>query len=171
MSGIEIRAPQTADEVDALRQLCWDYRTFLLNLSPFDAEIIQLFYPEDKYAALMAQVETEHALPDGFLRLAFKDGSAVGCAMVHTLAPGTAEIKRVFVSDPARGTGAGRALMQDLVAECRAMGFQRILMDTSKPLKAAQSLYLSLGFSARGPYQPIPEMAKDHLLFFEMELT
>jgi GNAT superfamily N-acetyltransferase len=76
----------------------------------------------------------------------------------------------VFVRDEARGIGAGRALIQALIDQCREDGFERILMDTGTPLKAAQNLYLSMGFRLRGPYQKMPDIAKDRAIFFEMDL-
>ncbi|MGY3437236.1 MULTISPECIES: GNAT family N-acetyltransferase [unclassified Marinovum] len=170
MPDLKIIAPHTAAELEAVRQLCWEYRSFLMALSPYDAQLIALFYPEDTYAALMDGLEAAHRPPEGFVRLAMRDGVPVGCGMVHTLAPGTAEIKRVYVNETARGTGAGYAIMTSLIEGCRDLGFDRILMDTSKPLAAAQRLYLSMGFRARGPYQPVPPLAEGHLLFFEMAL-
>jgi hypothetical protein len=44
-------------------------------------------------------------------------------------------------------------------------------MDTSKPLEAAQRLYLSMGFKRRGPYQDVPPIAEGHMLYFEMDLS
>ncbi|MFD3189697.1 GNAT family N-acetyltransferase [Sedimentitalea sp. HM32M-2] len=166
----EIVDAQTPEHLAAVRHLCWEYRDFLRGLGPLDAQIVDLFYPKDKYARLMDRLAAEHAPPGGAIRLAMQEGVPVGCGMFHTLAPGTAEIKRVYVTQAARGTGAGRALMQALIAQCRRVGFARILMDTSKPLTAAQALYVDLGFRPRGPYQPVPEPARDRLLFFEMAL-
>ena len=91
--------------------------------------------------------------------------------MFHALEPGVAEIKRVFVNDKARGTGAGCAIMLALIEQCRDDGYGYIRMDTGKPLEAATRLYLSLGFKLRDAYSDIPEVAKDHLLFFEMALA
>lgn len=108
--------------------------------------------------------------PQGAIRLAIKNNVAVGCGMYHALAPDTAEIKRVYITEPARGTGAGFAVMNSLIEQARQSGYRRILMDTSKPLRAAQKLYLSMGFVLREPYQDVPEIAQDHLLFFEMQL-
>ncbi|WP_371169818.1 GNAT family N-acetyltransferase [Aliiroseovarius sp. 2305UL8-7] len=167
---LEIIEPNTPDQLDAVRRLCWEYRDFLSALSPFDAKIVDSVYPVAKYQGIVDRLEQEHARPAGAIRLALVDGQPVGCGMYHQLAPDIAEIKRVFVADAARGTGAGFAIMRALIDQAKRAGYKRILMDTSKPLKAAQKLYLSLGFNTRAPYQEIPEIAKDHLLFFEMDL-
>ena len=170
MADLRIIDPKTEAELDAVRALCWEYLEFLKALSPFDAQLIELFYPHEKYAALMDRLAQEHAPPDGFIRLALQGDQPIGCGMVHRLPGGEAEIKRVYVTDAARGTGAGYAVMAALVHGCRDLGFTRILMDTSKPLTSAQRLYRSMGFRPRGPYQEVPPIAEGHLQFFEMEL-
>jgi len=168
--SVEIITPRDAADIDAVRQLCWDYRDYLLTLGPLDVEIVQTFYPLTKYAQVLERLETAHTAPNGAMRLALVDGLAVGCAMVQTTAAGDAEIKRVFVDASARGLGVGRALMLALITDCRELGFRRILMDTGKPLEAATKLYLDMGFRLRGPYQEMPAMTEGRLLFFEMDL-
>lgn len=167
---LQIIEPETPDQFDAVRRLCWDYRDFLLSLDPRSKQIVRTFYPRDKYTAVMDAIETEHTRPNGGTRLAMLDGQAVGCGMFQTIAPGVAEIKRVFVNKTARGTGAGCALMQALIDQCREGGFDVIRMDTGKPLEAATRLYLSLGFKLRDCYYDVPEIARGQLLFFEMPL-
>lgn len=169
-TGLDVVIPRGEAEIAEIRRLYWEYREFLTALGPYDAEIVAAIYPTDKYAAVLDRLKDEHCPPRGVMRLALRDGAPVGCGMVQTWAPGTAEIKRVFVSGKARGAGVGLALMRALIADCRDLGFNRILMDTSKPLVAAQHLYERLGFQRRGPYQPVPDIAAGHLIFFEMVL-
>ena len=51
------------DQIEAVRQLCWDYRSFLLANTDTDREITETFYPVPKYEALMAQLPRLHARP------------------------------------------------------------------------------------------------------------
>ena len=104
------------------------------------------------------------------MRLVLKGGAPVGCGTVQTLAPGDAEIKRVWIAPEAQGAGAGRRLMERLIGDCRELGFRRILMDTGRALTAAQALYDRLGFRRRGPYQEMPEEIARLLVFYEMPL-
>lgn len=167
---LSIIEPETPEHFDALRRLCWDYREFLLTLDEKSKRIVEVFYPREKYARLMDAVETEHSPPKGGARLILKDGHPVGCGMFHTLEPGIAEIKRVFVTEEARGTGAGYAIMNSLIETCRDQGYDLIRMDTGIPLEAAARLYLSMGFRQRDAYYEIPKFAEGHILFFEMNL-
>jgi len=167
---LDIITPRTPDHFDAVRRLCWEYRQYLLAANPQSRVIAETFYPEDKYAAILDRLEVEHVPPEGGIRLALRDGQAVGCGMFHRLEPGIAEIKRVYLTEDARGSGAGYALMAALIAQCRAEGFKAIRMDTGKPLRAARRLYDAMGFERRGPYYEVPQIAEGFLCFFEMEL-
>jgi GNAT superfamily N-acetyltransferase len=153
-----------------VRQLCWDYRSFLLNFTEVDRDITETFYPVPKYAALMDRLEQEHARPRGVILLARGAGAPIGCGMTHALDDETAEIKRVFVSETARNGGVARMICQALMDQARSDGFSRVVLDTSRSLVAAQALYARLGFAARGPYQPVPDDVLPHLLFFEAKL-
>ncbi len=136
-----------------------------------DREITEEFYPTDTYTALMDTLPEIHARPKGIILLARDaDGTPLGCGMSYALDAQTSEIKRVFVTDAARGKGVARRLCTALIAQARADGFARIVLDTSKNLHAAQRLYTSLGFSACGPYQPVPDDTLPKLLFFERPL-
>jgi ribosomal protein S18 acetylase RimI-like enzyme len=162
--------PQGQADMAAFRALSWEYRAFLLTLPGADGEMVRTAYPEARYRAVLDAAETENRPPRGIMRLAILDGTPAGCGTVQTLAPGDAEIKRVWIAPEARGIGAGRALMERLVADCRAMGFRRILMDTGRALPAAAALYDAMGFRRRGPYRPMPPEARGVMIYFEMQL-
>ncbi len=167
---LAIIEPETPQQFDDVRQLCWEYRDFLIGLGGKSAQVCLRAYPHDQYDALMQTLETYHARPDGGLRLAIFRGEPVGCGMFQKFEPDTAEIKRVFVREAARGTGAGRGIMNALIRDCRDRGYDRILMDTGKILTAARGLYSSLGFAQRGPYQEFHKNAFNLLTYFEMDL-
>ena len=165
-----IRPATSSNDLNAVRRLCWDYRTHLANLSPIEAEMMELFYPKPKYTALMESLEDEHARPQGIILLAELDGVPAGCAMTHALDPQTSEIKRVFVTPQARGHGIAHKLIEALMDQARTDGYTRAVLDTSVNLGPARALYAKLGFSERGPYQEIPDVALPHLVFFEAAL-
>jgi ribosomal protein S18 acetylase RimI-like enzyme len=52
----------------------------------------------------------------------------------------------LFVTPEARGTGAGRALMEAAEAHARAAGAARLELQTAKTNKVGQSLYESCGW-------------------------
>jgi ribosomal protein S18 acetylase RimI-like enzyme len=58
-------------------------------------------------------------------------------------------LEDLFVSEEARGTGLGRALLERAVTEARERGCRRIELDVNDNNAAALALYRSLGFDNR----------------------
>lgn len=170
MNDLRIIEPQTDAEMEAFRRLNWEYRDVLLSLPPPHSDAVLAAYPEDAYHAILAAVEVENRPPRGGMRLAVQDDRPLGCGTIQTIGPGDAEIKRVYIAPGLQGQGAGRQMMDQLVADCRTLGFKRILMDTGQFLTKAVALYDSIGFTRRGPYGDLPEEAAALRVFFEMPL-
>ena len=167
---VEISEVRTEADLAAVRTLCWGYWEFLRSYGPAEKIITDTFYPREKYAELMAKLADEHARPTGIIFLATAAGQPVGCGMSKKLSPDASEIKRVFVKDAARRAGAGRALCEALVDQARTDGFKTVFLDTSKAFAPARALYLSLGLQERAPYQPIPEIVRDTICYYELRL-
>ncbi|MDA7963203.1 GNAT family N-acetyltransferase [Ruegeria sp.] len=114
--------------------------------------------------------------PNGCLLVARKTtGEIVGCGMMRRFDEHTGELKRVFVSDTARGTGTGRALIEAREQVARDMGLKRLIADTLTPNIEMRDLYPKLGFVELD--EPIETttyidqpMLRPHLHFFAKEL-
>ncbi|QJF53152.1 GNAT family N-acetyltransferase [Roseobacter ponti] len=156
--------------MDVVRQLCWEYRDYLLGHSDEVRHAVLMAYGLESYQALMDGLAEKHARPRRIILLAERDGLPVACGMYHPLSDTDAEIKRVYVRPDARGTGTGRQLSQALITGARADGFSRVFLDTSRLFTDAQRLYESLGFRARGAYADLPEGMAEFLVFYELNL-
>lgn len=83
--------------------------------------------------------------------VARQDGAAIGC--VALVVCGTyGEVKRLFVTPQARGTGAARALMDALERHAATLNLPEILLETGDKLAAAVRLYSNLGYREQGPF-------------------
>lgn len=110
--------------------------------------------------------------PDGHLLLAFEGDVALGIACLRRIAPGTAEIKRMYVQPSNRRGGVGRALFDQLIGLATIDGYQRILLDSPDFMTAAHGLYRSAGFTDIEPYaeSEVPDVYKPHWVFMERRL-
>jgi len=98
-----------------------------------------------------------YAPPSGALLLAEIAGEPMGCVAVRPIhAESFCEMKRLYVRDAARGTGAGRALAEAAIAEGRRMGYSAMRLDTLSTMAPALSLYHALGFVEIPAYYETP---------------
>ena len=82
-----------------------------------------------------------------------QDGEAfagVGC--LKRLDAQTGEIQRMYVRPETRGRGAGRLIVERLVADARSIGYRRLRLESLKFLAAAHALYRAVGFREIDPY-------------------
>jgi ribosomal protein S18 acetylase RimI-like enzyme len=76
---------------------------------------------------------------------------------LHPLEPGIGEMKRLYVRPAFRGQGIGKALLNTVLAEARAIGYGRVRLDTIEPLmQDAVRLYRAYGFRQIAPYRENP---------------
>lgn len=104
-------------------------------------------YPPENYHALDAG---EFARDDVLLLVARTDaGEAIGMAALNTP---TAELKRMFVTESARGTGTGRALLEAVESAARERGIRTLRLETGEPQTAAIALYERAGYRRIPPF-------------------
>ena len=75
----------------------------------------------------------------------------------------------MWVSPPARGSGAAQALVGAVVAQARAAGKRRIILDVVDSNQVARALYERCGFVATGRTSPYPH--DDAVTELEMALV
>jgi GNAT superfamily N-acetyltransferase len=103
--------------------------------------------PESALAEFWANAD-DYLPPKGCLVVARNAaGHVVGCGMMKRLDQDTGELKRVFVTEAARGTGTGRRLIKARLDAARQMGLKRLVADTLTPNVEMRDLYPKLGFT------------------------
>lgn len=105
----------------------------------------------------IAALPGDYASPAGRLAIAIDEdptaGARVaGCVALHSLSKQRCEMKRLYVRDAFRGSGFGLALVQWLMMEARAIGYEEMYLDTMPVMKSAIAMYERLGFTRCAPY-------------------
>jgi ribosomal protein S18 acetylase RimI-like enzyme len=104
----------------------------------------------------VASLPGPYAAPAGCLLLATVGANVVGCVGLRPRDRADAELKRLYVRPPARGTGIARALTVRALDHARARAYARVVLDTLPTMASAQALYASLGFREIEPYRHNP---------------
>ncbi|NQU62317.1 MAG: GNAT family N-acetyltransferase [Rhodospirillales bacterium] len=108
-----------------------------------------------------------YAPPKGCLLLA-RDGEEVaGVVGMWPHSKGGAEMKRLYVRPPWRGSGLGRVLAEVVVEAAIEAGHKSICLDTLGFMAEARKLYKSLGFVEIPAYYDNP---LDDVLYMELSL-
>lgn len=94
--------------------------------------------------------------PAGAFLVASTDGDPVACGAVKTIAPQVGYLKRMWVSDSARGLGIGSRMLRALEDEARALGMTTVKLETNRTLVEAISMYRHSGYTEVAPFNDEP---------------
>ncbi len=115
----------------------------------------RFFLPENVEGGYAWWFGKELLRPEAKIFVAVDDESIVGYAYGtiegrdwNLLLDDHGAIHDVFVSDDARNSGSGRALMTRLIAELEDQGAKRIVLSTMVSNESAQRLFRACGFRA-----------------------
>jgi len=142
-------AVDSAEQREAARSLIAEYLGWIAEIAG-----AQYGLTFDVHAMDRSDVEDAHKFfpPTGRFYLVEHDGAYVGVGCLKQLSPRVAELQRMYVQPHARGIGAGRALLTRLLDDARAIGYQRVRLESLKALTPAHQLYRSAGFRDVDPY-------------------
>jgi len=154
---MKILQVESFEEIEEARRLFREYEAWL------DVDLCFQSFKEE-----LKNLPGKYAAPTGRLLLAFADEKIAGCIALRKIDDETCEMKRLFVREDFRGSGAGKKLIEKLIAEARALGYKRMLLDTlPDKMPKAVALYRFYGFCQIVPYYDNPH--KD-TLFMEKVL-
>jgi GNAT superfamily N-acetyltransferase len=94
--------------------------------------------------------ERRYAPPSGAFFVVHEAGRVVGSVGVEQLEHGLAELHRLYLDAPLRGQGMGRALVEVVLAWCRARDIDRLVLWSDTRFDRAHRLYEQMGFERTG---------------------
>lgn len=130
--------------------------------SPGEPEAEALIRRHLAQMAAQSPEESCHALgasglegPDVQFFLLCQDGKAIAMGALKRLSDGARELKSMHTAAEARGSGAGRAMLEFLLSLARTEGAADIYLETGSTddFLASRSLYRSLGFAECAPFE------------------
>lgn len=155
---MKIVQAQSEHEIQQVRELFAEYVAWLgINLC------------FQNYEKELAELPGDYTPPSGRLLLVLdEDGGAEGCAALRDLGNGVCEMKRLFVRREFRGQHLGERLVDLILNDARAIGYQRIRLDTLPgKMDRAIAMYRARGFKDIAPYYNNPVVGA---AFMELEL-
>lgn len=140
VENVTIRPITSADDAEIARIIRENLEAYHLDIpgtAYFDPELdcLSAFYraQPDKRAYFVA---------------AYDDGTVIGGVGVAEFAgfDHCAEIQKLYLSDPAKGKGLGKRLMQTAEAFARSAGYDNLYLETHSNLQTAMNLYEKMQF-------------------------
>lgn len=130
--------------------------------------MINIIPYEDQYASIfkslnMVWLEQYHLLEEhdllyldnprkmiidkgGEIYLAQSDNEIVGTAAIANEGEGLFELVKMFVSEPFRGQGISKMLLEQCIERAKALGAKKMLLYSNSQLTTAIALYEKFGF-------------------------
>jgi GNAT superfamily N-acetyltransferase len=142
-STIELLPVDDSTTREAARSLITEYLRWIASSA---ATNYGLAFDVDAMVQSDLDDRTKFYPPDGRFYLVHHTGAYVGVGCLKRLTPTIAEVQRMYVQPHVRGIGAGRLLVEQLLADAQAIGYEVVRLESLKILSAAHALYRSVGF-------------------------
>lgn len=166
--GTTLRRMNWPKDGDTVRRLFRDYRQWLADhQDPVASARHRGEFGLEQIDRQISELPGAYSPPHGDVILAFARNAVVACGALRGLEPKVGEIKRIYVRADHRGPGFGPRLTRALLRRARALGYERVRVDTLPTMVAAIQFYQELGFVPIPDYWPHPVPGAR---FFEVNL-
>jgi len=133
--------------------------------APEEANLAYAIVSEYYDAAAVVARDTEEAFATEYFELrsgfwlASVGAEIAGCVALRSLAPESAEIKRMYLRSRWRGQGIAEKLLEAAEHFAKGVGYTWIYLDTAKEMHAAAQLYRRSGYQLCDRYNDNPQAA------------
>ncbi len=117
--------------------------------------IRQHWEPEAADFKVLDHPQTQILDKGGYIAIALMDTAVVGTCALIKINNSNYELAKMAVADAAQGHGIGRALGEAVLQQAKALGANRVFLESNTVLQPALALYRNLGFAEfNGPDSP-----------------
>jgi putative acetyltransferase len=159
-----IRSSQSPQHLCAAAALFAEYAQSI-------ADVAGASLQQQGFAQELLTLPGKYAHPRGRIYLVYSPSTSASCAsfpvgcgalrpldLVDPLAsPIIGEIKRMYIKPSSRREGLGAMLLEQIILDAKAIGYARLVLDTSASMTPAITLYSSKGFRPIAPYNLDPD--------------
>ena len=146
---IALVAVDDASTREAARDLIAEYLRWIASVA---AASYGLSFDIDAMVTSDIEDRAKFYPPSGRFYVIRRQDANVGVGCLKRITPSVAEIQRMYVQPHVRGVGAGRRLLQQLLSDARAIGYDVVRLESLRFLATAHALYKSVGFVETAPY-------------------
>lgn len=125
--------------------------------------------PASDYVPSVIEKVCDKPPPEGIFYLISVDGKLAGMGGLRGLNPSQAEVKRIYIRPEFRGMSLGEQVLERLLCDARAFGYERACLDTAPFMKSAHRIYENNGFVDRPPYEGVEVPPEFHARWRFME--
>lgn len=144
---LQIIHVRTEADAEAVRLLVGEYIGWIYQRYPDQSDLLDTYFRVQDMEGQMRDLLTRFVPPAADCLLARLGGVPVGIVMTKRQSEATCEMNRMYVQEAARGHGVGRALVAELLATAKALGYQRMMLAAGLRHTEALALYRSFGFA------------------------
>ena len=161
---------QTPEDFEAFGDVCRAYAAWCRERYRDMPWFVEEVFGHQAMEGELRQLAQKYGRPAGRTILVKGQHGVVGGGAYRRLSGTICELKRLYVTDEARGSGLGRRLSDALIGAAIADGYMTMKLDTGHRLTEAISMYESMGFEHIEPYQDYPQRLMPYLVFMTKSL-
>ncbi|MDR7813556.1 GNAT family N-acetyltransferase [Lacrimispora sp.] len=139
---MEIRIELAYDRPQEVIHLFTEYTDTIITKDTEVAKCLNSQHYDDE----VKELGEKYGLPNGRLYLAYLSSDIVGCAALRQLDFRFCEMKRLYVRPGYRGKHIGNALIEQVIADARQIGYKHMRLDTFPFMDRAIQMYYRYGF-------------------------
>lgn len=170
-TGIAIREATSEADYSAFGALIAEYVSWCRQRYAADPWLVDMAFSHQSLDRELAALSSSYGPPKGRTLIASDGNVVIGGVAYRALSPEVCEMKRMYVQASAAGRGVGRMLCAALLDLASRHGFTCMVLDTTRDMTEAISLYRSSGFTDCAPHIESPDRMKPMMVFMTKPLA